>query len=301
MPLIVAERAMAIARRFPEPFLLVAALSGVGTTSFFAGDLVRSRKLLEQVASRSDAKATAARSREAVQNALDFGHPFSLGNARAFASIVHIGRHEMDEVRAKAAAMRLVSTEHGLTLIVNCGTILEGWVLVQQGKMQHGLAQIREGIAAHESTAGPLIVPWFHGLLAEALGRAGEVETALETLDRALAAVERSGERWFEAELYRLGEEMSLRSGPRQARRRGRSRTPESAAEVCFWSAIEVARRQAAKSWELRAATSLGRLRQQQERVQEARKALADVYGWFTEGLDTPDLLPARSLLAELT
>jgi len=131
--------------------------------------------------------------------------------------------------------------------------------------------------------------------------RAGEVETALETLDRALAAVERNGERWFEAELYRLRGEMSLRFGPRQARRRGRPRTPESAAEVCFWSAIDVARRQVAKSWELRAATSLGRLRQRQGRVQEARKALADVYGWLTEGLDTPDLQAARSLLAELT
>jgi predicted ATPase len=120
------------------------------------------------------------------------------------ASIVHIGRHEVEEVRANAAAMRLVTPEHGLTLIMHCGTILEGWVLIQQGKVQHGLAQIREGTAAHESTAGPLIQPWFHGLLAEALGRAGEVEAALETLDRALAAVERSGERWCEAELYRL-------------------------------------------------------------------------------------------------
>ena len=184
---------------------------------------------------------------------------------------------------------------------MNCGTILDGWVLVQQGKVRHGLAQIREGIAAHESTAGPLIQPWFHALLAEALGRAGEVETALETLDRALATVERSDERWCEAELYRLRGEMSLHSGPRQGRRRGRSRTPEAAAEVCFWSAIESARRQGAKSWELRAATSLSRLRQQQGRVKEAREALADIYGWFSEGFDTSDLRAAKSLVTELS
>src|SRR5262245_1688001 len=81
----------------------------------------------------------------------------------------------------------------------------------------------------------------------------------------------------------------------------GRSRTPEAAAEVCFWSAIESARRQGAKSWELRAATSLSRLRQQQGRVKEAREALADIYGWFSEGFDTPDLRAAKSLVTELS
>jgi predicted ATPase len=125
--------------------------------------------------------------------------------------------------------------------------------------------------------------------LAEAQARAGQPEQGLDTLDRALAAVEETGERFWEAELYRLRAELLLMQGD------------EVEAEACLHQAIEVARRQSAKSWELRSATSLVRLWQTQGRMDEARQTLAEISGWFTEGFDTADLREAKVLLEQLS
>ncbi|MBN1402550.1 MAG: hypothetical protein JXA74_17045, partial [Anaerolineae bacterium] len=120
-------------------------------------------------------------------------------------------------------------------------------------------------------------------------GRAGRAEEGLALLDEALEQVERTGERWEEAELRRLQGELLRQRGD----------DPE-AVEECYRQAIAVAQRQEARSWELRATTSLARLLRDQGRAAEAREALAAIYGWFTEGFDTPDLVEARALLAEL-
>jgi predicted ATPase len=129
-------------------------------------------------------------------------------------------------------------------------------------------------------------------LIAEAYGPAGQAAEGLAVLTEALALVEKTDERWYEAELYRLKGELLL------APARTRSRVEE--AEECFCQALSIARHQQAKSWELRTAMSLGRLWQRQGQCAAARQLVAEVYGWFTEGFDTADMHNAKALLEEL-
>jgi len=124
----------------------------------------------------------------------------------------------------------------------------------------------------------------------------GEIGEGLSVLAEALAAVEKGGERWYEAELYRLKGTLTLQSKVQSLKSK-----VEEEAEECFRKAIEIARRQQAKSLELRAVMSLSRLWQQQGKKEEARQRLAEIYGWFTEGFDTVDLKEARTLLEELS
>jgi predicted ATPase len=153
------------------------------------------------------------------------------------------------------------------------------------------MAQIRQGLAAFQATGAELGRPYFLALLAEAYGRGGQAEERLSIVDEALAAVQKTGERWWEAELYRLkGVLVLVRSGEDDAE-----------AEAHFQHAIDIARRQQAKSLELRAAMSLSRLWQQQGKREETRQLLAEIYGWFTEGFNTADLQEARALLDELS
>ena len=143
----------------------------------------------------------------------------------------------------------------------------------------------------------------------------GQTEEGLQVLAEALDLVQKNGERFYEAELYRLKGELTLQSKacPEQSRRVQGPKSKvqkslksglqglESEAEACFLKAIEISRQQEAKSLELRAATSLSRLWQQQGKQKEARKMLAEIYGWFTEGFDTADLKEAKALLQELS
>jgi predicted ATPase len=138
--------------------------------------------------------------------------------------------------------------------------------------------------------------PYYLGQLADACGKAGQPEEGLSIVDEALALVHKTGERWPEAELHRLRGEL-LRV---QALAAGSKPTLTQEVEACYRQALEVARRQQAKSLELRAATSLCRLWRQQGKWDEARELLAPIYGWFTEGLDTVDLQEAKALLQEL-
>jgi predicted ATPase len=137
--------------------------------------------------------------------------------------------------------------------------------------------------------------PHFLALLAEAYGKARQAEEGLTVLAEALAAVNKTGERYYEAELHRLKGELTL-----QAKDQSLRSQVEEEAEACFHKAIEIARQQQAKSLELRAVMSLSRLWQQQGKKQEAHQMLADIYGWFTEGFDTKDLEDAKTLLQEL-
>src|SRR5262249_36022780 len=127
-------------------------------------------------------------------------------------------------------------------------------------------------------------------LLAEAYGRAGQAEEGLRLLAEALAHVDTTGERYYAAEVYRLKGELLLRQAI----------PDEAQAETCWHQALDIARHQQTRSWELRAATSVARLWQQQGKRAEAYALLAPVYGWFTEGFDTADLQEARALLEEL-
>ena len=136
---------------------------------------------------------------------------------------------------------------------------------------------------------------YFLALLAEAHGQAGQAEEGLATLAEALAFVEQTEERFYEAELYRLTGELSL-----QSQAAGQKSKVEEEAEACFQKALDIARDQQAKSWELRAATSLARLWQQQGKTAKAHQLLSEIYDWFTEGFDTKDLQEAKALLEEL-
>ncbi len=128
------------------------------------------------------------------------------------------------------------------------------------------------------------------GLLAEALGQIGQIEEALQTLDEALTIVKHRDERWFEANLHRIKGDLLQKSG-----------AEASVIEAAYQQAITIAQRQAAKSWELRATLSLARLWQRQGKIGEAYCALSEIYTWFTEGFDTPDLQDARLLLKALS
>jgi hypothetical protein len=144
-------------------------------------------------------------------------------------------------------------------------------------------------------------------LLAEAYGRVGQTEEGLRALAEALVAVAKTGECFYEAELYRLKGELMLKQFGVWSPEFGVTNpqfptpNPQTEAEACFQKAVEIARRQQAKSLELRAVMSLSRLWQSQGKKEEARRMLAEIYGWFTEGFDTTDLKKAKALLEELT
>jgi predicted ATPase len=145
------------------------------------------------------------------------------------------------------------------------------------------------------ATGEELVRPYHLARLAEAYGKAEQAEEGLTALAEALATVNKTGERFYEAELYRLKGTLTLQSQVQSPKSK-----VEKEAEEYFLKAIEIARKQQAKSWELRATTSLARLWQQQGKKEDAHQRLTDIYGWFTEGFDTKDLQDAKRLIEEL-
>jgi predicted ATPase len=170
------------------------------------------------------------------------------------------------------------------------GIAYRGWALAEQGQREEGTAQMRKGLAAWRVAGAELGRPYYLALLAGVHGEEGQAEAGLAVLAEALATVKETGECNYEAELYRLKGELLLMMG-----------AAEAEIEACFRHAIELACQQDAKSWELRATMSLCRLWQKQGKGEEARQILADMYGWFSEGFDTPDLKEAKALLEELS
>jgi predicted ATPase len=181
-----------------------------------------------------------------------------------------------------------VAGEQGFRFWGGWGDIYRGWIKANDGDVTEGISLLRAGLAAYRATAAELWMPYFTALLARACGIADQMEEAAALLDDASQIAERTGERWFAAELNREKGQLLLRQGH-----------PE-AAEESYCKALSLAEEQEAKLWELRAAESLARLRRDQGRRGEARDLLAPVYGWFTEGFDTPDLQEAKALLDEL-
>jgi len=168
-------------------------------------------------------------------------------------------------------------------------TLLRGVALAEQGRTDEGIAQMRDALAAMPSGGRELGRTYYLAALAMAYGKAGQTDEAPALMAEALAVAERRDERHWEAEIYRLKGELLLECAG------------SSEAETCFRRAIEIARRQSAKSLELRAVMSLSRLLQKQAKKEEAQQMLAEIYGWFTEGFDTPDLKDAKALLEELS
>jgi predicted ATPase len=225
---------------------------------------------------------------EMLALAQELSHPFTLVFALYFAATLHQLRQEVEATQERVEALLRISTERGFALYLAWGTILQGWVLAEQGQEHDGIDQIRKGIAARQTT---MALP---NALAKAYGKVGQVEEGLSVLNEALGLVDKTGQRCWEAELHRLKGQLLLEQ------EKGEVETCLHNAEACFQHAIEVARRQRARSWELRAATSLARLWQEQGKKDQARELLQETLGWFTEGFDTADLKEARALLDAL-
>jgi predicted ATPase len=188
----------------------------------------------------------------------------------------------------RADPLVAVTTEQGFPFWRAQGMIHLGWVKVKNGDMIEGMSLLRSGSAAHRATGAELMTPHHLALLATACEIAGQIEEGLILLDDALQIVERTGEHWLAAELYRHKGQLLHQQGHSEA------------AEELYRKALSIAAAMEAKFWELRTAVSLARLRRDQGRDAEARDLLAPIYGWFTEGFDTPDLKEAKALLDDL-
>ena len=230
-----------------------------------------------------------ARNEEAVTLAQHIGHPHSLVYAWSVAAMFHQLRREGRGVQECAEAAMRLATEQGFPHWVAFGAMLHGWALAHQGRAQEGVEQITQSLMTYRATGAEHLRPYWLALLAEAQGILGEREAGLAMLTEALALVDTTGARWYEAEIHRLKGALLLQRSDNQAE-----------AENCFHNALDIARNQQAKSFELRAATSLAQLWQQQGKRQEAQDLLAPVYNWFTEGFDTVDLKDAKALLDAL-
>jgi predicted ATPase len=189
----------------------------------------------------------------------------------------------------RATAMAALAAEHGFVLWQAAGVAFEGWGLAERGRAMDGIKRIQDGLDAYRATGAALFVPYFLALLGTTHGTAGRAAEGVRLLAEALHAGRTTGERWFEAEVRRLTGELLRSAGGDRA-----------AAEACFLHAVTTAQEQGARLWELRATTSLARLRRDQGRRAEAHDLLARIHGWFSEGFDTPDLKEAGALLDEL-
>jgi class 3 adenylate cyclase/predicted ATPase len=316
------EQLLQLAQREQDPALLVEAHRALGTTLFFLGELAPARGHLEQGIALYDPQQhrslafrygadpgvicglyaanvlwvlgypdqALASIHEALTLARELAHAFSLAFALNHAANLHQFRREGQGTQERAEASMAFSTEQRFAQWLAQGMILRGWVLAEQGQGAEGIAQLRQGLAAWQATGAALDRPRFLALLAEAYSKVGSTEEGLRLLVEAQAAVRRSGERRWEAELYRLKGELLLARAPED----------HAEAEACFREALDIACHQGAKLWELRAAMSLSRLWQRQGKRAGAYELLAPVYGWFTEGFDTADLQEAKVLLEAL-
>jgi predicted ATPase len=227
---------------------------------------------------------------KALSLAHELAHPFTMAIVFYGMATLHQLRREVSETLEQTEAMIALSNEQGFSVWVVIGTLLRGWTLAMQGHAEEGLSQMQEVLS--EKHVGPIrdLWPTVYALLVEAYWAAGQAEEGLLMVAKKLARIEQTGIRFFEPEQYRLqGELLLAQTVPDHLR-----------AEACLQRALDLARGQHAKSLELRAAMSLSRLWQQHGKKEEARRLLTEIYVWFTEGFDTPDLLEAKALLNEL-
>jgi predicted ATPase len=230
-------------------------------------------------ASRNDAD-------RAVKNAREIGHAATLMYALGRAASSYIFCRNYAAAHAQLDEFIALADERGKAL----GTAMRGWLFALTGNASDAVLAITSGITSLRSTGVTLYEPWHLWHLAMAYAELGQLDDALRCIDDALDKVERSKEKWCEAEVHRIAGEIARKSLASDTEK----------AENYFEHALSVARAQQAKSWELRAAMSMARLWRDQGKPQQAHDLLAPVYGWFTEGFDTLDLKEAKALLDEL-
>jgi predicted ATPase len=315
------EQLLLRAQSAQDPALLLLAYEALGQTSHQKGELLHAKEQLEMAVSFYDPErhrplafligfdpAVACLSygswtlwylghpdqalkmgNEALAFAQALSHPYSLAFAGLCVGVLRQYRREARTAQEHVEGVIALSAEYGFTLWSAYATSLRGWAMAEQGLHEEGIAQIREGLAALRATGAELYRPYFLCLLAEGYMETGRLDDGLDALAEALAAADEHEEREYEAETNRLKGELLLRQHDSNA----------AEAQNCFERAIEIAREQSAKSWELRATMNLARLLAKQEKRDEARTKLADIYNWFTEGFDTADLKDAKALLDE--
>jgi predicted ATPase len=220
-----------------------------------------------------------ARTNAAIAEAQRLDHSPSLASSLMGGTILLSLAGDSGALDERTDDLVTVATDQHFLFWRPMGMIYCGWVKVQDGEVEEGISLLRDGSAAYRATGARLWRPYY---TARACEIAGRIEEALAHLDDAFHTVERTGERWFSAELHRHKGRLLLRQGHSEA------------AEELYHKALSIAREQEAKLWELRAAASLARLLSDQGRHTEARDLLAPVYSWFTEGFDTPDLKRQR-------
>jgi predicted ATPase len=315
-----AERLLWRAQGAHDPALLASAHRYLGITTYCMGEFLLAREHLEIPFSPYDPERDGApsfgldagliclsfgawtlwqlgypdqalkRGNEALALAQRLSHPFSLAFAGIWLGVVHQYRLEARAAQKTAEDAIALCAEHGFSEYSAWATCLRGWAMAEQARHE-GIAQVQEGLAAYRATGAELWRPYFLCPLAEACRETGRLEDGLSALTEALATVDEHENRIFEPEMHRLKGEQLLRQ----------NNSNIAAAQSCFEQAIAVARKQSAKSLELRATNSLARLLDKQGRREEARAMLAEIYNWFTEGFDTADLKDAKALLDGLS
>jgi predicted ATPase len=319
--LAIAEETSELAKRLGDPHVLSRFCLVMGIGRLYLGDLAAARRHFEEglapyVPERDRAKAARygydscmahhswlglvlwyqglsdqalRHEEEAVAAARAASHPLSEAWALSFSAFVHHLRGEIALCLERADSAVALATQQMLPHFTAQAMVPFGWALVKRGQTEEGLARLRSAIDAHPRDNRGMRLRSLT-LLAEACLEAGRIEEGLSATQEGLVETEETEVRLYEAEFNRLEGELLLAS----------KELDRSRAEAAFRKAIAIAREQGAKSWELRAATSLARLLARPGRREEARVVLAPVYGWFTEGFDTPDLKEAKALLDAL-
>ena len=234
--------------------------------------------------------------------AREAAHAFTLAYTLIFSSWFHHFCQEWAIAQEQAEEVIAIASKQGLALWLAWGMITRGWALAQQGQGEAGIAEMVQGLAAARATGAEICRTYQATLLVEAYQSVGQPEAGLRVLGEALAQVEKTEERYWEAEIYRLKGELLLKvKDAGHSRSTAEGMQDAESPEGCLLKAIEIARRQEGKALELRATVSLARLWQQHGKKDQARHMLAGIYGWFTEGFDTIDLQQAQALLQELS
>jgi tetratricopeptide (TPR) repeat protein len=324
------EQCFMLAQRMNDVVLLHEAHLALGSTLFHMGELIAARSHLEQgIALYEPQRCRAltfsrgvdtgvtclsrlawilwmlgypeqalACSQRALALAYESSHAYSLGFALHFAALVHQARREAERVQEHAEAVIALSQAQGFVLWGGGGMFTRGWALVEHGATQEGITQLRQGLSTWWSMENYLGRTQILARLAEAYGKSGQTAEGLRAIEEALATVSQHAEHYHEAELYRLKGQLLLQQAAQGYDRHLPATRTALIAEIeaCFRQALDIARRQEAKSWELRAAINLSHLLLQQGQRAAAHQLLIQVYEWFTEGFDTPDLQEAQAL-----
>jgi predicted ATPase len=229
-------------------------------------------------------RAAIEKSAEALQVAQGLSHPMSLGYALGWSTLLVIERNDARLATERAEVFLATSLEQGMEANITTATILHGWAVAELVDRRAGVAEMRAGIVRYRELHLAFLLPYYLHLLAEQLAELGRIDQARRTVAQALTIVERDGERWYEAELHRCEGMLQEKLGD------------HAKAEGAYLRALQVSRTQTARTLELRAATSLARL-WRHSRVADAIELLSETCAWFDEGVDTPDLMDARSVL----